>query len=131
MGLFDFAKRIKLPSGDIELDDDYVELDADVGESSAKVLIRTFAMERFDDIKPILAAIREGHTIALVNIAAIKDKDPTDLKRAVDKLKKTIDANDGDVAGFGESWLIATPSFARVYKGDSKRKLEVVEEDFE
>jgi hypothetical protein len=51
------------------------------------------------------------------------------LKRAVDKLKKTIDANEGDVAGFGESWLIATPSFARVHKGESQRKSELVEVD--
>ena len=26
------------------------------------------------------------------------------------------DANDGDIAGFGENWWIATPSFARVWR---------------
>ena len=38
------------------------------------------------------------------------------LKRAVDKLKKTLDANDGDIAAFGEHWLVATPAFAKIYR---------------
>ena len=31
--------------------------------------------------------------------------------------KKTVEANDGDIAGFGENWLVVTPSFARVDRG--------------
>ena len=76
-------------------------------------------------IKPIVDSIREGSTIALVNLAPLKDKDRIGLKRAIDKLKKTIEANDGDIAGFGENWLIATPSFAGVYREEKKETEEV------
>jgi len=118
-----FSSLIK-SSSEVELGEDYVELEADVKGSKAKINIRPFTLETFEDVKSILTAIREGYTIALINIAPIKEKDRTGLKRAVDKLKKTLEANDGDIAGFGENWLIATPSFAKVYRGGEEESEE-------
>ena len=60
--------------------------------------------------------LREGYTIALVNIKPLKDKDLVELKRAINKLKKTCDAIRGDIAGFGDDYIIVTPSFARIYR---------------
>ena len=34
----------------------------------------------------------------------------------LNKLKKTCDAIEGDIAGFGEDWIVVTPSFAKVYR---------------
>lgn len=116
--------------GGVEIKDDYVELEADVRGAKAKINIRPFTLEKFEDIKEVLNAIREGYTIALINIAPIKEKDRMGLKRAIDKLKKTLEANDGDIAGFGEHWLIATPSFASVYRGPKAGEgLEVEKEE--
>lgn len=81
-----------------------------------KVTIRPFVIEDFADIKPILDSLREGYTISLVNIRPLKDKDLVELKRAINKLKKTCDAVEGDIAGFGEDWIALTPSFARIYR---------------
>ena len=100
----------------VELSEDYVELEADVKDQKSKVLIRPFTLTKYDDIKEVLNAIREGTTIALMNIGPLKEKDITELKRAVDKVKKTVDANEGDIAGFGENFLVVTPSFARVWR---------------
>lgn len=100
----------------VELGEDYVELEADVKDQKSKVLIRPFTLTKYDDIKEVLNAIREGTTIALMNIGPLKEKDITELKRAVDKVKKTVDANEGDIAGFGENFLVVTPSFARVWR---------------
>ena len=119
MGIFDKLGGL-FKSGDIELTDDYVELEADLKDKKTKVMIRPFILENFEDIKPIVESIREGSTIALVNLAPLRDKDRIGLKRAVDKLKKTIEANEGDIAGFGENWLIATPSFASVFREEEK-----------
>ena len=101
---------------EIELGDEYVELEANVKSSKAKISIKPFRLESFEDIKDVITAIREGYTIAIVNIAPLKEKDRLALKRAIEKLKKTLDANDGDIAGFGEDFLVATPSFATVYR---------------
>lgn len=96
---------------------EYVELDTNVEEEAkSKVLVRPYVIEDFEDVKIILDALREGSTIALVNIKPLKDKDLIELKRAVNKLKKTCDAIEGDIAGFGDDWIAIVPSFAKIYR---------------
>jgi len=95
---------------------DYVELETEAGEAKGKIIVRPFVIEDFSDIKGILDTLREGSTIALVNIKPLKDKDMIELKRAVNKLKKTTDAIEGDIAGFGEDYVVITPSFAKIYR---------------
>lgn len=101
-----------------EFKDDYVQIDSETVTKSpkARITIRPFIIEEFSDIKPMLDALREGYTIALVNIRPLKDRDMIELKRAINKLKKTCDAIDGDIAGFGDDWLVATPGFAAVHR---------------
>lgn len=105
-----------MPSEDFA--DDYVEISAQPTDRSgkAKVVVRPFIIEDFADIKPALDALREGFTIALINIKPLKDKDLVEVKRAVSKLKKTCDAIEGDIAGFGEDWIVVTPSFAGIHR---------------
>lgn len=102
-----------------ELTDDYVEISPTPVDRSgkAKVVVRPFIIEDFADIKPALDALREGYTVALINIKPLKDKDLVELKRAVSKLKKTCEAIEGDIAGFGDDWVVVTPNFAQIYRG--------------
>jgi SepF-like predicted cell division protein (DUF552 family) len=99
-----------------EFTDEYVELGSDVDTPKAKIVVRPFIIEDFADIKPMLDCLRDGYTIALVNIRPLKDRDIVELKRAVNKLKKTCEAINGDIAGFGDDWIVVTPSFASVYR---------------
>ena len=87
-------------------------------------MVKPFVVEDFNDIKDILDALREGYTIALINIKALKDRDIVELKRTVNKLKKTCDAIEGDIAGFGEDWIVVTPSFAQVYRSQQTEEVE-------
>ena len=104
---------------------DYIELETEKsGNQKAKIIIKPFIIENFDDIKDPLDALREGYTIALVNIRPIKEKDIIELKRAVNKLKKTCDAIEGDIAGFGEDWIVATPNFAQVYRAEQTGEIK-------
>ena len=99
--------------------DDYVEISGE-GEShrhgGSKVVVRPFVVEDFTDVKPILDVLREGYTVALINIRPLKDKDLIELKRAINKLKKTCDAIEGDIAGFGDDYVVIVPSFAEIYR---------------
>lgn len=100
-----------------EFTDDYVELDTEVDRKiKAKISVRPFVIEDFSDIKPALDALREGYTIALLNIRPLKDRDLVELKRAISKIKKTCEVIDGDIAGFGDDWIVATPGFAKVHR---------------
>lgn len=97
---------------------EYVELGTPQKEQErdSKVVVRPYVMEDFEDIKAVLDALRSGKTIALVNIRPLKEKDLVELKRAINKLRKTCDAIDGDIAGFGDDYIVATPYFARIHR---------------
>ena len=99
-----------------ETEEGYVELSTDQEHSHNKVVVRPFALEDFNDTKLILDSLREGYTIALINIKPLKDQDLVELKRSINKLKKTADAIEGDIAGFGEDWLCICPSFAKIHR---------------
>jgi len=105
-------------------DDEYIEIDTDQTTEKAKIIVRPFIVEEFGDIKPALDSLREGYTIALINIKPIKEKDIVELKRAINKIKKTCDAIEGDIAGFGEDWIVVTPSFAQVHRTTKTTDLE-------
>jgi SepF-like predicted cell division protein (DUF552 family) len=103
--------------------EEYIEID--LGKEAvkkSKLIIRPFILKVFEDVNPIINALREGYTIAIIDIKPIKSKDLVELKRAVAKIKKTCDALEGSIAGFGENIIIAAPSFAEIYKGE---KLQV------
>lgn len=103
-----------------ELDEGYVEINTDIrSERPKKLLVRPFVINSFDDTKPILDALREGATIALVNISPLKQKDMDELRRAISKLKKTVGAVNGDIAGFGDDWIAITPEAASIHRTSS------------
>lgn len=129
MGAFDKIKdRILGGSEDLDYEDfeedEYLEIDTARESAKQKITIKPFVIEDFTDIKPALDSLREGMTIALVNIRPLKDRDIVELKRAVNKLKKTCDAIDGDIAGFGDDWIVVTPGFARVFRSAETDDLE-------
>ena len=128
-GFFEQLKdKISGPSYDEhEEADSFVEIENQREEAKGKVNVRPFLLEDFEDVKPILDSLREGYTIALVNIRPLKDKDIVELKRAINKLKKTTDAIEGEIAGFGEDYIVVCPSFATIYRG--KQMSEVKEAD--
>lgn len=107
-----------------EKGEEYVEVGPETEEGKAKIIVRPFIIEEFEDIKPILDVIREGYTIALINIRPLKDKDIVELKRAISKLKKTTDALEGDIAGFGEDYIVIAPSFATIYRAKGTEEVK-------
>ncbi len=117
-------KRFDVSSDDVvQVDEQYVELSSSGTKNfDSKVIVRPFVLEDFSDIKTIVDALRQGYTIALVNIAPLKEKDLVELKRAINKLKKTVDAIEGDIAGFGDDYIVAAPSFAQIYRPPSGGK---------
>ncbi len=119
MGFFSKLKAKMADSSEILKEaekEGYVELGAEPIEKESKIVVRPFVLQDFEGIKPILDVLRQGKTITLINIKPLKDKDLVELKRAVNKLKKTCDAIEGDIAGFGEDWIAAVPSFAHIHR---------------
>ena len=108
--------RVKTTDSSDEHEEGYVELDSEGEEFKSKIIVRPFVLKDFEDVKEILDSLREGYTIALVNIKPLKDKDLVEVKRSINKLQKTSDAIEGEIAGFGEDYIVVTPSFAQIYR---------------
>ena len=109
-------------------DEDYVEIDLDSAETKqSKVLVRPYVLRNFDDITDILNSLRDGYTIAVIDIKPLKTKDIIELKRSIAKIKKTIEALEGSIAGFGDNIIIATPSFAKIHREPQETKKEKID----
>ena len=112
-------------------EDDYVEIDLDAAgaKEENRVLVKPFVLRHFDDTNDILNSLREGYTIAVIDIKPLKTKDVIELKRSVSKIKKTVEALEGSIVGFGDNIIIATPSFAKIQR-ELQPQLEKRKTDF-
>lgn len=116
-------KRLKELFGGSSADSDYVEIDLTSNEpKKSKILVRPFVLRQFDDVTEILNTLIEGYSIAIIDMKPLRGKDVVELKRAISKIKKTVEALEGTIAGFGENTLIVTPSFAEIYKAPAAPK---------
>ncbi|MEM4330394.1 MAG: cell division protein SepF [Candidatus Pacearchaeota archaeon] len=128
--VFKFLKRKK---DEEENQQEFIEIDSTGTIKESKVLVKTFSIKSYEDINNILNALREGYTIAVIDIKPIRAKDVVELKRAVTKIRKTVEAMEGSIAALGENIVIAAPSFAKIQKGnvqeepkkESKEKEEI------
>jgi SepF-like predicted cell division protein (DUF552 family) len=119
--VFDKIKRAFSGSGNSEEGDEYLEIDLHSEKPPEnKVIVKLFVLKQYDDVTEVLNSLREGYTIAVIDIKPLRQKDSIELKRAVSKIKKTTDALEGSIAGFGENLVIATPSFAKVQRDTPK-----------
>ncbi len=103
--------------------DEYVEIDLNQAQDSkSRIIVKPFTLRQFDDVNDILNSLREGFTIAVIDIKPLKTKDIVELKRSIAKIKKTVEAIQGSIAGFGEHTVIATPQFAEIHKAAVQQK---------
>jgi len=116
-------------SGEDSIDNEYLEIDLEQEKKQNKVLVRLFTLKDYEDSNLVLNALREGYTIAIIDIKTLRKRDPIELKRAVSKIKKTVEALEGSIAGFGDV-VIATPSFASIPR-EIQRPKEPKKDDFD
>jgi len=117
-----------LNSGDTEttedvVDDDFVELDAEMSETEEKVVIRAETLKEFNDVEKVQKHLRDDH-IVWVNIQPLKNREMADLKRAIKRLKKTVASVDGDMAGVDEEWIVVCPDYATIERSGKVGKQE-------
>lgn len=100
----------------IDSEDDYIEIDTAEQANAGRLLIKVETLNDFSDTDRIQAQLRSGHVV-WVKIRPLKDKDMVELKRCVDRLRKTCIAVNGDIAGVDEDFLILTPEGVNVHRG--------------
>ena len=97
-------------------DGEFIELDTNDAEMpSGKIPIKVDKVEDFMDTDRVQKAARNG-AIVLVKIRTLRERDISELKRAIDKLRKTSVAMNGNIVGIDEDYILLTPNFAHVVR---------------
>jgi len=104
------------PVREEEPGEEFVEIEAKPDEQ--KVNVKIDILRNFSDTERIQGMVREG-SVVFLKIKEMRQRDITELKRCVDRLRKTCVAMNGDIVGVDEDFLVVTPSFAKVYRGKS------------
>jgi SepF-like predicted cell division protein (DUF552 family) len=104
---------MKKPEEDSEK---FLELNTSHFTEKSQVSVRVENLENYSDTDRIQGMLRNGNVVFL-KIRELRERDINELKRSVDKLRKTCSAMSGDIVGVDEDFLIITPSFAKVFRG--------------
>lgn len=99
-------------------EDEYIEVREDKGKQKEKLKIKYFIINDYNDIKGIIDYVREGNAIIFANIKPLRNRDLTELKRAIQKIRKTCEAVGGDIVGLEENFILVYPDFVTVSKED-------------
>jgi SepF-like predicted cell division protein (DUF552 family) len=93
-----------------------IEIKEEAFKEEIKPKIRVEKLTSYADVTRIQEFLRNGE-IVFLNIKEQKNSNLSELKKAVDRLKNTISAIDGDIVGIDDSYLLLTPSYARIQRG--------------
>lgn len=93
--------------------EEWVELEGVEYKTNVKMFIRILTLNDFSDVERVQNELRNGNVVWL-RIKPLKEKDMIELKRAIDRLKKTVMSLEGDIAGVDEDYVILTPEGVRI-----------------
>jgi len=111
-----FSKTSEFDIDTNDMGEEYFEVNVMSGKDNpGKLSIAIENLEDFADTDRILKAIRDGHVVFL-KIKNMKEKDIGELKRSVEKLKKTVVANNGEIIGVDSDWLLINPEYATLVR---------------
>ena len=99
-----------------EQNDEVLEAQEEI--EANKVGVKVFTLNAYADVDNVLDMLRNGYVVFL-RIRELREKSISELKRSVEKLKKTTLANSGDIIGVDEDFLVLTPKFASIFRGQT------------
>ena len=101
-------------------EDEYIEIETE-NEEGKKVNIRIETLNDYRDVEGVQRLLREGNVIFL-RIRKLRERDIGELKRSVERLRRTTIAMNGDIIGVDEDYLILTPPNAKIWRGEVEEK---------
>lgn len=118
--VFESIFRKEEPKEDRE---EFIEIDTG-GEEKGKVNIRIENLNDYRDVEGVQRHLREGN-IVLLRIKKLRERDLGELKRSVERLRRTSVAMNGDIIGVDEDFLILAPPSAKIYRGEVEEQVKV------
>ncbi len=97
---------------EIEEEEEYIDFNKIIEEpktKSGKIQIKIEKLLEYKNTEKIQKLVREGNVI-LADTNELKNKDVEELKRAIERIRKTVIAIDGDIVMGPSSMLIICPN---------------------
>ena len=91
------------------------EVEIPLEERKEEIKIKVEKVNEFSDTEKVLNLLRENY-IVLVNIKDLRQRDLNELKRVVNRIKKSVEAIGGELIGVGEDFLLVVPAFVKIVK---------------
>jgi SepF-like predicted cell division protein (DUF552 family) len=105
----------KKPKKEVE---EWVEVSPSAFKGEAQIGVRIEKLADFADTERIQQLVRGG-SIVFLRVGELRERDVTELKRCVGVLKKTCTAMGGDIVGVDDNFIILTPNFAKIHRGEA------------
>lgn len=118
MGIFDRFKRRQPTAQQQEIAKEVPVLEVEPGAevrklSEAEILVKSMTIQSLADVPNVANELQAGNILVL-DISALMEQDPADLKRAIDQLKGISQGIGGDVGRLSETKVLVTPRFVRI-----------------
>ena len=97
------------------MEDEYLVLDPRLAKKESVVNLKVEKLESVRDVDKVLNLLRQGFVVFL-RIKELRERSLSDLKRAVEKIKRTCEAIEGDIIGVDEDFIIVTPKNVRIFR---------------
>ncbi len=79
------------------------------------IYIKSYKLRGLGDIRDISKELSDGH-ILIVDIGLLAEREPLELKRAVDQIKGILRGVGGDIAGISERKILIAPSSVKIVR---------------
>jgi len=77
--------------------------------------VKPIKLRSLTDVQKVSKELNDGN-IVLGDITPLLNRDPTELKRAIDQIKGICRGIGGDIIGIGESKVLITPTNIKVFR---------------
>ncbi len=113
-----------------ETSDQYVEVVPTQKAEEVKIYVRVFRIKDPSEVKAVVDSLRERNYIVFVDISGLNTgKDLVEVKKVVSRIKSVVDAIGGDIVAVSKDWIIATPSYVRIWRGHQMSAVEEIKQE--
>ncbi len=104
-----------LKAGKIRKVEDVVEAQMS-HDVKKKIKLGLLVMERYTDVEKVLAKFRKADSILIVKISVLRDRDMSELKKAIDRIKTHCNVTGAELAALDDNWIVLVPPIVEVIK---------------
>ena len=97
-----------------KLDDSNVIEAQILTEAQPKLKLGLMVMERYADIEKVLARFRKGDAVVLAKVTPLRNKDMSELRKAIDRLKTHCGVTGSDLAALDDNWIVLVPPVVEI-----------------